>query len=291
MAFDKAKISIATHALQYGTGCFAGIRAYYNPEKKKAYIFRIRDHFERFTNSAKILGLPLEYSINDLVEATLKVARLNKIKQDTYIRPFLYTSELRINPNTKNIKTSVSEYMLPLGEYLSINNGLSVCVSSWTRISDNMIPARAKALGGYINSALAKSEAEMHGYDEAIMLNSRGLVSEGSAENLFIVKNGKLITPDESQGILEGITRRTIIELARENGIEVVERAIERTELYTSSEAFFSGTGVQVAWIGKIDGRRIGNGKIGPITKQLQDEYFKIVRGESDKHQEWLTEV
>lgn len=289
--FDKANVSIATHSLQYGIGCFGGLRIYYNHKQKKAYIFRLHDHFERFVKSAKILGLPLKFSFEELIKITLELVRKNNIKEDSYIRPFLYTSELRISPNVKDIQTDFAEYMLPLGEYLSLDKGLSVCISSWIRISDTMIPARAKAIGGYINSALAKAEADQNGFDEAILLNSKGFLAEGSAENIFIVKANKLITPDASQDILEGITRRTVMEIAKKLGIEIEERSVARTEIYSAEEVFFTGTGVQIAWIKKVDGRLVGNGVLGEITKKIRDYYFKMVKGEINLEKDYLTKV
>lgn len=182
-------------------------------------------------------------------------------------------------------------YMFPMGEYLSISKGLKLCVSSWTRTNDNMIPSRAKISGGYINSSMAKAEAERLGCDDAIMLSIDGHVAEGSAANFFMVRDGMLITSPKYSDVLEGITRRTIIQLAQDSGVKVVERPIDRTEIYITDEAFLSGTGVQVAWIGEIDGRTIGSGKIGPISEKLQRLFFRIVRGEENKYKDWLTKI
>lgn len=288
-----AKVSIMTNALQYGTAVFGGIRGYFNKEEKFLSIFRIEDHYKRFLLSLKILGVSIKYSLQDLKEITIKLVKKNRPKTDVYFRPFAFASSLNLSPNlAQDSVFDFSLYMIPLGEYLPVDKGLSVKVSSWRRISDNAIPPRAKISGAYVNSALARKEAQDLGFDEAIVLTQEGHVSEGSAENLFLVKDGVLITSQVSDEILEGITRKTVIELAKDLKIPVVERTIDRTELYTADEAFFSGTGVQIAWIAKIDGRFIGNGKKGPITQKIQDLFFKIVRGKEKNYSEkWCTKV
>lgn len=288
---EDAKVSIMTNALQYGTGVFAGIRGYYN-EKGFLNVFRIADHYERFLNSFKIIGVTVAYTKEELVEITLKLLRKNKPQTDTYIRPFGYAGSINLSPNLqRDNQFDVAIYMIPLGEYLPVDKGLSVAVSSWRRISDNAIPSRAKISGSYINSALARKEATKNGYDEAILLTEDGHVAEGSAENLFIVKNGVLITPANSDDVLEGITRATVIRLAKDLGIPLELRTIDRTELYISEEAFFCGTGVQVSWIAKIDQRNVGNGKRGNITKRIQDLFFSIVRGNEKKYAPWCTKI
>lgn len=282
---EDAKVSIMTNALQYGTGVFGGIRGYHNEQKKFLSVFRIDDHYKRFLSSLKIIGVSLKYSHADLKRITLELIKKNRPKTDTYFRPFAYAGSHNLSPNLE--KDSIFDfalYMLPLGEYLPIDKGLSVKISSWRRISDNAIPSRAKISGAYINSAVARKEAADNGFDEAIILTEDGHVAEGSAENLFIVRDGVLITSEKTDDILEGITRRTILKLATDLKIPVEERKIDRTELYISDEAFFSGTGVQVSWIGKIDNRVLGNGKRGPITAKLQDLFFNIVRGNEKKY-------
>src|SRR6266568_2147359 len=241
---EDAKISIMTNGFQYGTGYFAGIRGYYSQEKKYLSIFRLDDHYKRFLGSANILGCKLAYSQEDLKKITLDFAL----------------------------------YMIPLEEYMPLGKGLSLVVSAWQRISDNAIPSRGKISGGYVNSALARKEATDGGYDEAIMLNKFGRVAEGSAENLFIVRSGVLITPDLSEGILEGITRRSVIQIAKDLDIQVIERPIERSELYIADEVFLTGTGCQVAWVEHIDKRQIADGEIGSITAQLKEKFFKVVK-------------
>lgn len=289
---EDAKVSIMTNAIQYGTGIFAGVRGYYNKEKNFLSIFRIRDHFERFRNSHKIIGVTLPYTADELVDITVKLAKKNAPKTDAYIRPFGYAGSINLSPNLERDNTfDLAIYMIPLGEYLPVDKGLSAMVSSWRRISDNAIPSRAKISGSYINSALARKEATERGFDEAILLTEDGHVAEGSAENLFIIRNNTLITPPASDDALEGITRRTIFTFAKDLGIPTEIRTIDRSELYISDEAFFCGTGVQLSWIAKIDNRTIGNGKRGPLTAKLSDLYFSVVRGNEQKYQEWCTKI
>lgn len=289
-------IPIMTHAFQYGTGVFEGIRAYWNSDEKQMYIFRMKEHYERLARNCNILMLKLDKSIQELCDITLEIMRKNKPACDMYIRPNVFKSGIQIGPSllNKNGKnpSSLSIYILPMGEYVDISKGLHVCVSSWTRVEDNAIPARGKIQGSYVNTALAKTDALLNGFDDAILLNSSGHVSEGSAMNLFIVRNGKLITTPVTENILEGITKDTIIEIAKvEFNIETEIRQIDRTELYVCDEVFFCGTGAQVSPITKIDHREIGNGKIGQISKKLQDLYFKVVRGQHPKYKKWCTAV
>lgn len=288
---EKAMVSIQTHALQYGTAVFGGIRGYYNPEKDNVYIFRLKDHIKRLLNSAKLVQL--QYSIDpvELEKIILKLVKESGCRENIYLRPYIYTSALQLSPRFHDVKADLAIYILPLNDYLDTKKGLTTMVSSWRRIDDTMIPTMSKASGGYVNSALAKSEAVQNGCDEAIFLDSRGFVSEGSAENIFIIRDRKLITPSLTSSILEGITRKSVIELAHKEGIEVIERDVTRSELYVCDEVFFSGTGVQVAWVKEIDKRIIGNGKIGPISKKLQDLFFKIVTANKDEYAGWLTSV
>ncbi len=289
---EDAKVSIMTNALQYGTGIFGGLRGYYNKEKKFISIFRIDDHLKRFLSSLKIIGVSMNYSQEELKKILLDLVEKNKPQTDTYFRPFAYASSLNLSPNLE--RDSVFEfalYMIPLGDYLPTDRGISVAVSSWKRVSDNAIPSRAKISGSYINSALAKKEAMSNGHDEAIFLSESGTVAEGSAMNIFIVRDGVLITPSKTQAILEGITRRSVLQIAQDLGIPIEERAIDRSELYVSDEAFFSGTGAQISWIAKIDHRTIGDGQIGPITSQIRDLFFRVVRGEEKKYESWCTKI
>jgi len=289
---EKAQINIQTNALQYGTGIFGGIRGYYNKKGKFISIFRLNDHITRFVNSMKILGESIKYSKTDLIDITMKLMKKNAPHTDTYIRPFSYAGSLSLTPNLERDNPFYfAEYMIPLGDYLSTDHGVKVCVSSWRRISDNAIPSRAKITGAYINSALAKKEANKNGFDEAIFLNEAGNVAEGSAMNLFIVRDGVLITPSKFDDILEGITRRSVLQFAKDLHIPVEERTIDRSELYIADEAFFCGTGAQVAWISNIDHRKVGTGRRGKIAGTIQDLFFKVVRGEEDKYESWRTKI
>ncbi len=289
---EEAKVSIMTNALQYGTGIFGGIRGYYNKEKGFISLFRLEDHFLRFVNSLKIIGVSLKYTKEDLIQITLDLTKKNNPQTDSYFRPFAYAGSLNLSPNLERDNVfAFAEYMMPLGDYIPTDKGISVMVSSWRRISDNAIPSRAKITGGYINSALAKKEANLSGHEEAIFLSEDGHVAEGSAMNFFLVRDGVLVTPSKSNDILEGITRRTVLALAKDLGIPVEERSIDRSELYIADEAFFSGTGAQVAWIQKIDNRMIGDGKRGEITGKIQDLFFRVVRGNESQYDKWCTKL
>ena len=290
---SEAKVDIRTNALQYGTAVFEGIRCYWAQSEKKNYVFRLRSHYERLLDSCRIMMISVRYSIEELCDITLELLKKEGYREDSYIRPFAYNSGLNIGPKLIHNDQDLFIYSIPLGEYLNLSKPISVCVSSWTRIPDNCIPPRAKISGSYVNAALQKTEALLGGYDEAITLSFDGQhVSEGSAMNLFMIKNNKISTPPVYNDILEGVTRNTIIELAKnELGINVLERQIDRTELYTADELFFCGTGAQVSPIGNVDGRTVGNGEIGVFTKKFQEIYFKVVKNEMKKYSEWCTEV
>jgi branched-chain amino acid aminotransferase len=288
---EDAKISIMTNGFQYGIGWFGGIRGYYNEKKGFVSFFRIEDHFKRFINSPKILGGSFPYTAEELKKITLELIEKNKPKQNCYIRPHGYIGNTELGPNLAHSKFDFAMYMIPLEEYMPLGKGLSLLVSSWQRVSDNAISNLAKASGGYINSALARKEANENGYDEAIFLNKFGNVAEGSAENIFLVQDGKLITPGFSEGVLGGITRKSVIKIAADMGIETIERPVERSELYVADEAFLTGTGCQVAWIEKIDNRVIGTGKIGPITEKLKEKFFNVVKGDDEQYSEWITRI
>ena len=289
---EEAKVSIMTHALNYGTGCFEGIRAYWNEDEGQLYIFRMPEHYRRLQNSCRILLIDLAYTVEQLCDLTVELLQREGFQEDTYIRPLAYKSQEGIGVRLKGIADDFALFAIPFGKYIEKEEGARVCVSSWRRIYDTALPARAKCTGAYINSALCKSEAELNGFDEAIVLTRGGTVSEGSAENFFMVRDGVLITPPVTADILEGITRHTLIQLAREElHIPVMERTIDRTELYVCQEAFLCGTGVQIAAIVSIDNRPVGEGRIGPITKKLRDMYFDIVRGKVPKYKHWCTPV
>lgn len=288
---EKAKVSIMTNALQYGNGIFGGIRGYLSRDKKSVNIFRIHDHYGRFLKSLKILNKSIPFNQKELVDITLQLVRKNTPTIDCYIRPFAYASSCDLSPDLDQVKFDLAIYMIPLGEYLPISKGLKLMFSNWIRISDNMIPARAKVCGGYINSSLAKADAVRLGFDDALMMDSSGHLAEGSAANFFMVRDGVLVTSPKHSDILEGITRRTVIKLAKDLKIPVEERQIGKTEVYIADEAFLSGTGAQVAWIAQVDGRKIGNGKIGPKTEKIQRLFFDIVRGKEKKYSDWLTRI
>lgn len=287
-----ANVNVMTHAFLYGTACFEGIRAYWSEEENQLLIFRMREHYRRLLNSCKILRINPAYTLDELCDITLEVLRRNQDKEDVYIRPIFYKSEHVIGVKLTGLRDDFLVFAVPFGPYLDLNKGLRVRVSSWRHLEDNMIPMRAKINGAYVNAALAKNEALEDGYDEAIFLTTDGHVSEGSAENLFLVRDERLITTPVTSDILEGITRQTILQLAQEDlGIPTEERPIDRTELYVADEAFFVGTGAQVSPITEIDHRVIGDGKIGPISRRIQSYYFDVVKGKVGKHRSWCTPV
>ncbi len=292
----EATINIMTHAFQYGTGIFEGIRSYWNENEKQMYIFRMKEHYERLSNNAKLLRLELNKSIDELCQLTLELMKKNNPTCDMYIRPNLYKSGIIVGPSLINKNgsnpTGLSICTMPMGEYVDISKGLHVCVSSWTRVEDNAIPARGKIQGSYVNTAFAKTDALLNGFDDSIVLSRDGHVSEGSAMNLFIIRNGKLITTQVADNILEGITRDTIIELAKkELNLETEIRQVDRTELYICDEVFFCGTGAQVSPVTMIDHRPIGTGKVGQLSKQLQEIYFDVVKGKNSKYKKWCAPV
>ena len=290
--FKDAKISIMTHAFNYGTGIFEGIRAYWNKDKEQLFIVKMEDHYRRMLNSCKIMNINIKKDIKNLASITKELVKKNGYKEDLYIRPLAYKSSLVIGVRLHNLDDDFLIYTAPFGAYLDVSKGIHVCVSSWRRINDNMIPARAKITGVYVNSAFSKTEAMLDGYDEAIVINQNGNVAEGSAENIFIIRDGVLITPPVYEDVLEGITRKSIIKMAREVlEIEVIQRAINRTELYISDEIFLVGTGAQVSPVLSVDKKTIGSGKVGPITGKLQKIYFNAVRGNDPDYTNWLTTV
>jgi branched-chain amino acid aminotransferase len=289
---DEAKVSIMTHALNYGTGCFEGIRGYWNDTEEQLYVFKLREHYERFLRSCHIILISLPHGVDDLCNITIDLLRKEGFRENTYIRPLAYKADPGIGVRLHDLEDQFALFASPFGKYIEKEEGAKVGVSSWRRINDNAVPARAKITGAYINSALIKTDAVLNGFDEAIVLTQEGHVSEGSAENLFIVRDGRLITSPVTEDILEGITRSTLIELAaKELGIETVERHIDRTELYVAEEAFFCGTGVQIAAIAEIDHRPVGPGEIGPIVKELRELYFSVARGEREDYLDWVTPV
>ncbi len=287
--WNEAKVHVMTHCLHYGTGVFEGIRGY--GTESNVYVFRLQEHLNRLFNSAKLYFMEIEWSEEDLTQAILELLRKNRIRETCYIRPIVYRGYgvFGLNPFGAPVQTAIVAF--PFGKYIDAEGGASCCITSWRRIAPDALPPESKACGNYINSVLAKIEAVKNGFDEAIFLDSLGFVSEGSGENLFIVKDGIVYTPPTYASILIGITRDTAIQLTKEMGITVVERPITRTELYYSDEIFFTGTAAEVTPIVKIDHRTIGNGKVGPISQKLRARFEKIVRGEDKKHENWLTAV
>lgn len=290
MPFEHANVSIATHGLNYGTGCFEGIRAYWNGDHHELYILKAQEHFERFLRSAKILKIQVPYSADDLVEWTRKMLKANHFEEDVYIRPLAFKGAAMIKVTLSGIRDELGIFAVPMGDYVA-TEGLKATVSNWVRIADNIIPSRAKVTGAYINAALANDDAALDGYDEAIMLSQDGQVAEASSSNLFIVRHGRLITTPVTADILEGITRQAVFELAADLNLIPEERPIDRTELYVADEVFLCGTGVQLAAVVEIDHRIIGTGQTGPVTAALQEAYFQAVRGDDTRHRDWVTPV
>lgn len=288
---DQAKVSIATHALQYGTGAFGGIRGYLDKSGSAINIFRLPDHVGRLLQSGMILRADLPYSPEDVQKAITDLVKKNAPDRNVYIRPLVYKAGIVLSPKLTGIRDDLAIYMIPLDDYVDLSVPLKLMVSSWQRIEDNITPSRGKITGAYVNSSFAKDQATEGGYDDAIMLNRDGKVSEGSGANLFLVRNGTLITSPVTADILEGITRRSLVEFARDQGIPIEERAIDRSELYVADEIFLCGTGVQIAGVGSIDGRQIGDGQRGPITEKLQETYFSLVRGEDSAYSHYITKV
>lgn len=289
---DQAKIGVKTHAFNYGTGCFEGIRGYWNDQDQQIYLFRLRDHYDRLARSCKILGIGLLKTPAELCDITLELVRRNGYREDVYVRPVAYKSSEIVGVRMHDLEDGLTIFTTPFGKYLPAENGCRCCTSSYRRVDDNAIPARAKVTGIYVNSALAKTEANLNGFDEAIMLTHEGHVSEGSGENIFLVMDGRLVTPSSSENILMGITRAVVIELARrELGVETLERPVDRSELYAADEVFMTGTAAEISPIVEIDRRAIGDGIVGPISHQLRNIFNEVVRGRATSYAPWCTPV
>jgi branched-chain amino acid aminotransferase len=288
---EEARISIATHAFNYGTGCFEGIRGYWSAEREEIYLVKLEPHFRRMATSMRTLRIDVGLGVQELCDRAVELVRRNGYREDAYVRPIAYKATPVIKVGLLHLDDAFCCFTAPMGAYLPIDRGLSVTVSSWRRNDDNAIPSRAKVTGAYINAALAVADAQDAGFDEAIMLTGDGHVSEGSAANIFLVMNGRLVTPDATDDILVGITRGAIMELAAKLAIPVLERRIDRSELFVAEEVFLCGTGVQVAPVTKVDGRVVGDGKMGEVTRSIQDLYLSAVHGEVDEFMDWLTPV
>lgn len=290
--YSEAKVGVLTHGLNYGTGVFGGIRGYWNDDEKDLFVFRPFDHFQRFLESTRLLRMELPFSREELTTILMDLIKKEDLHEDCYIRPLAFYGDEIIGVRLHNVTPILSIAVLPFGRYIEKEEGAHVMFSSWRRIDDNIIPARGKIAGGYVNSALAKSDANLAGFDEAILLNQDGHVSEGSAENIFIYRKGKIVTPPVTDNILEGITRNSMITLLRDElGMEVVERPIDRTEVYLSDEAFMVATGAQIVAITRIDHRKLGTGSMGPVTQKLRDLYFDVARGRVAKYRQWCYPV
>ncbi len=290
--YSEAKVGVLTHTLNYGTGVFGGLRGYWNKTEGQLFLFRPHDHFRRFLESASLLLMEFPYTEDQLTRFTIELLKAEKFRTDCYIRPIAYFGDEIIGVRLHDLNPEITIVSIPFGQYVENEEGSHVTISSWRRIDDNMIPARGKISGAYVNSAFIKTDAQRAGFDEAIVLNQDGHVAEGSAENLFIIRKGIVCTPPVTDNILEGITRRTVMMLLRDElGLEVVERSIDRTEIYLAEEIFFCGTGVQIAAITKVDHRPIGTGQLGPITAKLRDLYFDVVRGCAPKYREFCFPV
>jgi len=287
---SEAKVGIMTHALNYGTACFEGIRGNWNDKQGQMYLFRLKEHYLRMEKSCKILKIKLQYTVDQLCDITVDLVEKNGHREDIYVRPLAYKSAQTVGVRLHNLEDDIFVFVTPFGPYLDTEKGAKCGTSSWRRIDDNMIPPRAKVTGLYVNSALAKTEAWENGYDEAILLSADGHVSEGSGENIFMVTEGKLVTPSSADNILKGITRDAVITLARDElGIETVERPVDRSELYIADECFMTGTAANVTPVVEIDRRPVAQGKVGPITHKIKQLYQDIIRGNNQKYLNWCT--
>jgi branched-chain amino acid aminotransferase len=289
---EQAKVSVMTHALNYGTAVFGGMRGYWNEAKGELYLFRPLDHFARLKQSAEMILMNVPYTPEQLRAILVDLLRHEGYRQDTYIRPLVYKSHEGIGVRLHNLEHDLTIFAIPFGSYLEHEEGLKLGTSTWRRVDDTAIPVRGKISGAYVNSALIKTEVMLNGHDEALVLNQDGHVSEASAANLFMLRNGKVITPPVHANILEGIVRRTLCTLIPEQmGYEVIEREIDRSELYVADEIFLCGTGVQVAAVAYVDHRPIGGGKMGEFVRALRELFFNVVRGKVPQYAHWLYPV
>lgn len=290
--FEQATVSVMTHALNYGTAVFGGLRAYWNADEEQLFIFRPQSHFQRLLQSAALMRIHLPYTADDLTDILAELLRREDFRENCYARPLAYKSGELINVRLHNIPDEFTLFAVPFGAYIANEDGAHVCFSAWRRVDDNAIPARGKVAGAYANSALIKSDAVLGGYDEALVLNQEGHVTEASAANVFIVRKGVVYTPPPQADVLEGIVRGTLIKLMRDDlHLEVIERDIDRTECYVADEIFLCGTGVQVAAVTQIEHRPVGTGRMGSITRSVRDLFFDVVAGRVEKYRDWLTPV
>jgi branched-chain amino acid aminotransferase len=290
--YSEAKVGVLTHALNYGTAAFGGLRAYWNEEDEELRIFRLLDHYRRFLNSSRLLMMSFDLTPEDLAQLTIDLLRTEGYRRNVYIRPLAYKADEAIGVKLHGLRDEISIVAVPFERYVSNDTNAHVTFSSWRRVDDNMIPARGKISGSYANSAFVKSDALLSGFDEALVLTQDGHVSEGSAMNIFLLRNGVVVTPPITENILEGITRRSVIELlSQELGLTVVERPIDRTEVYLCDEFFMTGTAAQITAVTRVDHRPIGSGEMGPITTQLRQIFEQIIYGRHPKYRHWNTPV
>ena len=290
--YSQAKVGVLTHGLNYGTSVFGGLRAYCNVEEDQLYIFRTHDHYRRFLNSAKLLCMQLDHTPESLTKLTVDLLRVEDYHCDIYIRPLAYKTDEIVGVKLHGLHEDLSICAIPFDRYMSDDTNAHVTISSWRRVDDNIIPARGKIAGAYANSAFIKTDAVRAGFDEALVLTQEGHISEGSAMNFFMVRDGILVTPPITENILEGITRRSVIELAHaELGIPVQERPVDRTEVYLCDELFLTGTAAQITAVTRVDFRQVGDGKMGPITAHLYQLFNDLIRGRVPKYHHWLTPV
>jgi branched-chain amino acid aminotransferase len=286
-----AKISIMTHAFMYGTATFEGIRAYWNEDQGRLYGLKVREHVERIRQSCRILLMKDVPSVDELTRLILETVRRNGFREDVYIRPSFYKSTKAIGVRLHDLDNELCIVTLPFGNYIDTANGVRLMTSSWRRNADEALPARGKITGGYVNMAFQKSEAELNGFDEAVVLTAGGHVNESSAANIFVIRDGVALTPPVSDDLLEGVTRKALVELMTNEGIPTAERSIDRSELYVADEIFVCGTGVQVSPVIEVDHRPVGSGEVGPIGRLVRDRYFDAVRGNLSAYKHWLTPI
>ena len=292
MPLADAKIGVMTHAFNYGTAVFEGIRGNWNEESGELYLFRVREHVERLRQSAKIMRLDLRAGDDELVGQIHELAARSEFREDVYIRPIVYKSAEVLGVRMHDLQDDYLLFLAPFGAYLDPEAGARCMTSSWRRVDDTSIPARAKVNGLYVNNAMAKTEAQLSGFDEGILLNQDGHVSEGSGENIVILRRGRIITPPPQDNILEGITLETALEIAQEElGLEVEQRTIDRSELYIADEVFMTGTAAHVTPVVEVDRVPVGDGRPGPVTMQLQQRYFQAITGRIPRYADWLTPV
>jgi branched-chain amino acid aminotransferase len=290
--YADARVGLLTHALNYGTAVFGGLRGYWNEDEGELFVFRPLDHFRRLRDSARLLRMSLVQTEADLWEGLKSLLQAEAARADVYVKALAFYGDETIGVRLHDLTPEVSLVAFPFGRYVENDENAHDCISSWQRVSDNVLPARGKIAGAYVNSALVKSDAQLAGFDEALVLNDGGHVCEGSAENLFVVRGGVVVTPPVTEDILEGITRRTVLQLLRDDlDVEVAERPIDRTEVYLADEVFLTGTGAQITAVTRVDHRPVGSGGVGEVTGRLRELYFGVVRGRVAAHREWCQPV